>query len=98
MSYICGYFIIITLGVYVHAGDIKCENATRIFCTDSQLSVIIYKLGNVYINSGKCKKKKAKNETVKISEKLQYRKYNSDSLITYLRNRCWVVIRPNTYF
>lgn len=64
MGYICGYFIIITLGVYVHAGDIKCENATRIFCTDSQLSVI-YKLGNVYINSGKCKKKKATNELSK---------------------------------
>lgn len=77
MSYICGYFIIITLGVYVHAGDIKCENATRIFCTDSQLSVIIYKLGNVYINSGKCKKKKRQQMKLSKSQK----NYNIGNII-----------------
>lgn len=77
MGYICGYFIIITLGVYVHAGDIKCENATRIFCTDSQLSVIIYKLGNVYINSGKCKKKKRQQMKLSKSQK----NYNIGNII-----------------
>lgn len=75
MSYICGYFIIITLGVYVHAGDIKCENATRIFCTDSQLSVN-NKLGNVYINSGKCKKKRQK---MKLSK--SQKNYNIGNII-----------------
>lgn len=77
MGYRCGYFIIITLGVYVHAGDIKCENATRIFCTDSQLSVIIYKLGNVYINSGKCKKKKRQKMKLSKSQK----NYNIGNII-----------------
>lgn len=76
MGYICGYFIIITLGVYVHAGDIKCENATRIFCTDSQLSVN-YKLGNVYINSGKCKKKKRQQMKLSKSQK----NYNIGNII-----------------
>lgn len=75
MGYRCGYFIIITLGVYVHAGDIKCENATRIFCTDSQLSVN-NKLGNVYINSGKCKKKRQK---MKLSK--SQKNYNIGNII-----------------
>lgn len=75
MGYRCGYFIIITLGVYVHAGDIKCENATRIFCTDSQLSVN-NKLGNVYINSGKCKKKR---QQMKLSK--SQKNYNIGNII-----------------